>query len=334
MRKLLPVAAFTLFLLVASAVAQRASAGEVVDVIDGKTLMLASDTGRSIVELQYIEVPQQGPMAETVKQHLRLLALSKRVTYTPHVIRDDRSAGILEINGVDIAGQMLRDGAAWHVPTMLTGQQAAESETYASFESAAKKENRGLWASPGIKPPWDAPDRPPVSSDIAASEGGASHRPARVKNPRLGDPGFLFNGYDPASRTGFLGTGLLGVGPDENHPDQRMAVDISYFYKEDEHYKRTGSFVFTLITESPKPMFDKDNSLVLYGGGSTITMPVARRTVQNWNGHVIEKLLFRLDRTVIDRLVNKDAAYLKIRNNGLTALSARYWLYSLLQITG
>ena len=41
-----------------------------------------------------------------------------------------------------------------------------------------------------------------------------------------------------------------------------------------------------------------------------------------------------LDRVAIDRMVNNDTAYLKLRNNGLVARSARYWLYILLQISG
>ena len=334
MRKMLPIAVAIYLLLAGSAIAQRATASEVIEVIDGKTLVLETDTGRAIVELQYIEVPQQGTMAETVKQHLRLLALSKKAIYTPHLIRDGRSAGVLEINGVDMAGQMLRDGAAWHVPTMLTGQQAGESETYASFETAAKNEKRGVWANLGLKPPWESPERPAVSSEITASENSPSRRTKPARNPRWGDTGMLQTGYDPASRTGFVGTGLLGVAIDPNHPDQRMAVDISFYYKEDANFRRSGSFVFTLITISPKGMFDKENPLALLGGGPAVTMPVARRTTQVWNGQLIEKLLFRLDRKTIDRLVNSDAAYLKIKNQGLTANIARYWLYSLLQITG
>src|SRR6185503_5949063 len=113
MRKTLPIAIALLYLITGTAIAQRATAGEVVAVIDGKTLALATDSGRSIDEIQYIEVPQQGSLAETVTSHLKLLAMGKKAVYTPHVILDDRSAGVLEIGGVDIAGQMLRDGAAW-----------------------------------------------------------------------------------------------------------------------------------------------------------------------------------------------------------------------------
>jgi len=334
MGKALLIAIALLYLIPGTAIAQRATAGEVVAVIDGKTLALATDSGRSIVELQYIEVPQQGSLAETVKSHLKLLAMGKKAVYTPHVILDDRSAGVLEIGGVDMAGQMLRDGAAWHVPSQLSGQSVGEADAYASLEGSAKNEKRGVWSDASLLPPWLAPYKPPVSQSIIAS-GSNSDRPrAPARNPRMGDTGFLLNGYDPASRTGYLSTSLMGIGMDDNPYDQRMAIDISYYYKEDERYRRTGSFVLTLITDSPKAMFDRNNALVLYGGGPAITMPAARRYVQIYGGRVFEKMLYRLDRSVINRLTNSDAAYLKMRNNTIVATTGRYWLYALLQVTG
>jgi endonuclease YncB( thermonuclease family) len=334
MRKTLPLTLVFLGLVAGTAIAQRATAGEVVAVIDGKTIALATDTGRTIVELQYVDVPLQGAMAETVKSHLKLLAMGRKAVYTPRVIRDDRSAGILEIGGVDMAGQMLRDGAAWHVPSQLSGQPAGEADAYASLEGSAKIEKRGIWSDASLLPPWQAPYKAPVSEAIIASGavGDRPHAPAR--NPRMGDTGFLLNGYDPGSRTGYLSTSLMGIGMDENPYDQRMALDISYYYKEDERYRRTGSFVLTLITDSPKAMFDRNNALMLYGGGPAITMPVARRFVQIYEGRVFEKMLYRLDRSVINRLTNSDAAYLKMRNNTIVATTGRYWLYALLQVTG
>src|SRR3954468_19639515 len=107
----LPLILALLVCAAASASAQRSVAGQIVDIVGGKTLVLATSSGRSTVELQYIEVPKDGGMADTVKQHLRLLALNKNAVYTAQLIHADRSAGILEIDGVDMAGQMLRDGA-------------------------------------------------------------------------------------------------------------------------------------------------------------------------------------------------------------------------------
>ncbi|MFL6375435.1 MAG: thermonuclease family protein [Pyrinomonadaceae bacterium] len=335
MRKTLLLAIASICLLAGTSLAQHSTAGEVVDVIDGKTLALLTNSGRSIVELQYIEVPQQGPMAETVKTHLRLLALGKKAVYMPHVIRDDRSAGVLEIGGVDMAGQMLRDGAAWHVPSQLSGQPAGESDEYGSLETSAKKEGRGVWTNSSVKPPWEAPEKPPVSGVILASERSTSRQAASPKNPRLGDTGMLLNGYDPASRTGFLSLGLFGLGmaPDVVD-DVRFAVDFSYYYKEDERFKRTGSFVFTLVSDAAKPIFDKDSSLVLYGGGSPITIPAGKRFVKNIDGRVVEKMFYRMDSSIIKRIINNNSAFMKVHNHVLVMTGARYLLYTMVQVTG
>jgi len=329
----LPIILVLLLCAVTAVSAQRSVAGRVVEIIDGKTIVLSTSSGPSTIELQYIEVPKDGAIAGTVKDHLRLLTLGKDAVYTAHIIRTDRSAGILEIGGVDMAGQMLRDGAAWHVPSGLSGQQNAESESYATLESAAKGDNRGIWSIPGLKAPWDLPALPPVPAGIRASEASA-RRTVAARNPRLGDTGYLLNGYDPASRTGFLSTSLMGVDMHESADDMQLAVDITYYYKEDEKLHRAGSFVFTLISESQKPMFEKDGAITLYGGGKPVTIPVAQRTVKTYAGRTIEKVLYRIDRSVLDRLVNNDAAYLKIKNHVLLANTARYLFYTLLQVTG
>jgi len=321
------------FALSALTLGQRSVAGRVAEVIDGKTLVLATETGRSTVELQYIEVPREGKMGDTVRDHLRLLTVGKKAVYIPRLIRDDRSAGVLEIESVDMAGQMLRDGAAWHVPATMSGQRSSESDYYASLESAAKNENRGIWADPTLTPPWTSTERVEVSSVIKASETGAKKQPP-PKNPRLGDTGMLLNGYDPASRTGYLSTSLFGIQPDPNPiDDTRFAIDFSYYYKEDASLKRTGSFVLTLISDASKPVFDKDGSIVLYGGGSPVTISAGKRLVRIWDGRIVEKVYFKLDRSVLERIVNNNSAFLKVRNHMLIMTGARYLLYTMLQVT-
>jgi len=182
--------------------------------------------------------------------------------------------------------------------------------------------------------PWDPADRLKISDTIRGAEAVTSRKAAPAKNPRLGDTGVLPTGYDPASRTGYLGTGLFGLsqGPD---PDMvSFAVDFSYFYKEDERLKRTGSFVFTLISDAPKAVFDRESSVVLYGGGSPLMIPAGKRLVRNLNGHVVEKMYYRMDRSVLQRIVNNNSAFLKIHNHVLVMTGARYLLYTMLQVTG
>ena len=54
----------------------------------------------------------------------------------------------------DVALQMLRDGAAWHVSPEQSGQKASESDAYEYHQPQAKLENRGVWGVKGLKPAW------------------------------------------------------------------------------------------------------------------------------------------------------------------------------------
>src|SRR5438105_14969950 len=67
-----------------SAAAQSYLPGEVVDVVDGKTVVVAVPGGRINVELQYIDTPDQGQnLHEVVRNHLRETLVGKTVQYRP-----------------------------------------------------------------------------------------------------------------------------------------------------------------------------------------------------------------------------------------------------------
>jgi endonuclease YncB( thermonuclease family) len=127
--------------------AQVADGGDVVDIVDGRTIVVAARSRHLKVELQFIEVPGPGhKFHETVKDHLEKLLLGRRVQFIAGVTLQDRVVGRVFLNNVDISQQMLRDGAARHVPRARSRQGAGEFELYASFEAAAKSEKRGVWS--------------------------------------------------------------------------------------------------------------------------------------------------------------------------------------------
>src|SRR5688572_3488652 len=96
---------------------QLSSGGEVVDIIDGRTIVVAAANGRVKIELQFIEVPQPGQeLTDTITNHLRTLLVGRIVEYRPKMIIADIVVGRVLLNNVDVSRQMLRDGAAWHVP--------------------------------------------------------------------------------------------------------------------------------------------------------------------------------------------------------------------------
>ena len=148
-----------MLLFTSAANAQLSSlAGQVVDVLDGRTVVVQATSGRINVELQFISVPVAGDlMADVVREHLRTLVQGKNIEYRIRNIQTDRTIGRLTVNAVDVSQQMLRDGAAWHMPVRFTGQDTGEFALYAATEAAAKNEKLGVWAVPDLKPVWERP---------------------------------------------------------------------------------------------------------------------------------------------------------------------------------
>src|SRR5687767_14617752 len=109
-----------------SALGQSRTSGTVIELVDGKTVIVALPTGKVTVELEYIDVPEQGqPLYQTVRDHLQKLIVGKQISFRLGGFVGSRMAGGLLLNGVDVSQQMVRDGAAWHIPRETSGQDAA-----------------------------------------------------------------------------------------------------------------------------------------------------------------------------------------------------------------
>src|SRR5678809_598610 len=82
-----------------SASAQRIFTGQVIDIIDGKTVVLAMSSGKINAELQFIDVPGEGHlMSGVVREHLRNMVIGKTVEYRPRNIQRDRTIGKMTLN--------------------------------------------------------------------------------------------------------------------------------------------------------------------------------------------------------------------------------------------
>lgn len=140
-------------LCVASAFSQYKFEGVVVEVADGKTVVI--DLGQSkrlIAELQGIEVPEpEQELHVTVVEHLQKLLLGKQVQFYPGGWTLPKIKGQLVSSGVDVSQQMLRDGAAWYAP----GGRLDYEHIYKTSEAQAKMEKRGVWAVKNLKPAWE-----------------------------------------------------------------------------------------------------------------------------------------------------------------------------------
>src|SRR5688572_23468736 len=90
--------------------------GRVVEVLDGKTVVIEISSGRLTAVLQYVEVPEpEQQLHGTVREHLEKLVLNKDVVFRSTGLGQGRTFGQLYVNSADVAVQMLRDGAAWHI---------------------------------------------------------------------------------------------------------------------------------------------------------------------------------------------------------------------------
>ncbi|HEX8247932.1 MAG TPA: thermonuclease family protein [Pyrinomonadaceae bacterium] len=147
---------FTLIFSV-SAFAQRKFSGTVIDVIDGRTVVLEVLAGGKLTfELQYIEVPEpEQQLYQTVREHLQQMVYGKQVEFLPRGVTESKTIGQLFVGGVDVSQQMLRDGAAWHVLPEVSGQEESQRDIYQNNEAQAKAEKRGVWAIEKLQPAWE-----------------------------------------------------------------------------------------------------------------------------------------------------------------------------------
>ena len=338
---LLVAAAFLLSLFCSPVSSQTLLRGEVVEVVDGKTVVLAVPSGNITVELQYIEAPSVGQQLHgTVTKHLSDLVMGKQVEYRAKSLVFDRSVGQLVSNNVDLSQQMLRDGAAWLVPYELSGQSRADYDMYSLNESEAKREHRGVWGVSDMKPTWAREANVASSKQIAATTQAPSKpelkRPGvwGDRNPRLAQIGALYNGYNAASKTGYLSTGLNGFRELDGvipFTAARMAFDVTYYYKE-EPTGRKGTFAITVIAGSPKGYFGDRNELILFDGDRSTSLGKPKRSVTKERDMVIETLRYEVSRNSISKMIETEGANLRIKDCVIYLVTTKYLLYNMLDV--
>jgi endonuclease YncB( thermonuclease family) len=324
-----------------SASAQWTLSGEVIDIVDGKTVRLATQTGEIKVELQFIDVPEPGQdLYERVKDHLRNLAKGKVVSYRPLRIRKGLTIGRVMVGGVDLSLQMIRDGAAWHVSAKSVGQDVAEYNIYQSMESTAKSEKRGLWSIPGLKPAWEVRAEKAAEAkrveDARYTQTNSSATTSQRKpgawgdvNPTMRDVGALMNGYNEQSGVGYLSTSLLEVQMVDESLGIRMLMDLTYHYKQAAQ-GRKGVYVITIVSRSATARFSKNNNMFVSGESKTIDLGKAKRSVFNDNGTVQEDLSYQISRGALERVVSEEVV-LRIGNLIIYPSNFKYLVFNMLE---
>ncbi|MEO7674284.1 MAG: thermonuclease family protein, partial [Pyrinomonadaceae bacterium] len=321
-----------ILLLVTSGFAQRKFEGRVIEIVDGKTVVIEMGSGRLTAELQYIEIPEkEQPLYWTVRTHLEKLVLGKTVEFNPQGILPGKTFGQLLSGGLDIAQQMLRDGAAWHKSSDQSGQNPDDNTVYKQNQDQARDEKRGVWAIENLKPAWQFRaerresekqreqillGRPEPSvftekpSQTVDAKPGAKKKPGMWgdTNPSLNNIGALLNGYNAKTKTGYLSTSLLDVTEVEKEKEkendqQKTAVDITYFYKEDDKKGRKGTFVVSLVSISRDWRFLKFNDLVVVADERRTVIGKPKRTTFKDGEMVGEKLTYEVSRSSMEKFI-------------------------------
>lgn len=357
LRLILPI--LMTLLIAVSSFSQQQFGGKVTGVLDGKTLVIQTENGWITVEMPFIEVPEpEQPLHTTVRNHLEKLVVGKYVEFKPQGFSPGKTVGHVYLGEVDIAQQMVRDGAAWHIEDELSGQNTLELAAYKYNQEQARKEKLGVWSIDNLKPAWQfraekIEDAKLRKQTVAANPisiwqtSSSASRPAPPQanrkssisansNPKLGNVGALVNEYNPKTKNGYLSTSFIGL--DEINKDlaaqAKLAIAVTYFYHEDDRKGRNGVFVFTLISASKKLQFLTNNDLWLLKDGKSINLGKPRRTTSKDDFYVRENLSYTVSKGTIDKIVNTDGATLRIGNQMIYLTGFRYLLYNMLQIAG
>lgn len=311
-------------LLVLSAHAQQTLSGKVVDVLDGKTFVIETESGRMTGTLLYVEVPEpEQPLSRIAREHLEKLVIGKKLTFIPNGFSPTAIAGKAYLNDLDLGQQLVRDGAAWHVPPSRSGQDAADSQSYESYEAMAKSEKRGIWSIANLTPAWEFRSRKDRSNEYGGVFTETSLPGKAAKNYQYtkensdmwvevgGDAlaqtnktGTMFWGYDAEKKVRNLSTASVAQELAAN--EKRLEVEVRAFYFQGEIKPRASNtaLVLGLLATSTAHNFAKDNSLVFVADGKEIVVGQGQRFWRETTSSVQELIQYRIGRNDLNQIAS------------------------------
>lgn len=341
--KLLPVALLVL-LLTQSALPQSKFGGKVVDVLDGKTVVIETVGGRVTASLQYIEVPErEQALHRVVADHMRKLVIGKTVEFRAQRLSTEVIAGQLVMGGVDVSQQMLRDGAAWHMPRDKTGQDPAEWAAYNGLQTQARAEKLGVWSVPGLKPAWEfraekeealrqkaLAERPqpvvvepnPVDQtktsmrrwrpeEVLQATAKYDPWPEITLGKRDSSTGILRE-YDPNQKLGSLETPGAFVNMTGPAGTQRVETRSLYIYLGNEGNTSMGSYGIGFAASSKDGIFQKTTVLTVFADGKKMDLKPVKLITKKDGGVTHELLLYKLDGEQMQDIAYSDKLEFKL----------------------
>jgi endonuclease YncB( thermonuclease family) len=328
--KLIFVFVLTLFAASNAAFAQSRVGGRVVEIRDGKTVVIEmQNRGRIVAELQYIEVPEAGqPFHQISRDHLQTLVLDQKVEYRARGLRKTTTIGQLFLKGVDVSQQMIRDGAAWYAVMEKSGQDAAESEIYQSNETQAKNEKRGIWSIENLKPSWEiraeaeanrqrqeklaqeefqkkyeetpkrrtVVARPPADNNFGMWADVSSY--TAEKSAGVGG---LEMKYDSVAKTGYVASTRAVQTLAAKKLNQTVDFRMAYVYR-DAAQGRDSIYLIGILSEAEDWKFLKANNLTVIADDQKIVLGKATRLYRQTPGSAQELLLYKINRSAIAKI--------------------------------
>lgn len=309
--------------------------GKVVDVINGKTVVIEiSDNRKITAELEYIEIPEpEQQLSQVVKEHLRNLLLGKKVEFTPQVIMPTYLVGKLFLGQVNIGQQMLRDGAAWYAVLDKDRQDAFESKNYQIVEAQAKLEKRGVWSIENLKPAWEfraekaAKASEPVENQefLPTPVSAKKSTKRRYMTPEeqnqakplvgwasvvgvnekkyLGIEG-LYSGEFPEKRINYVYTSgtFLNLVQAKSSP-QQVEFRAFYAYRGNQTNVEGDIFAIGFYSESKEYKFAKSDSLTIFADKKQVFSGKAVRFYNQGSSMVQELMIYKINKSALEKIV-------------------------------
>ena len=151
------LAAFMLLAVFACDAFAATLAGRVVGVSDGDTVtVLTAENRQYKIRLSGIDAPEKKqPFGAFAKETLARQLFGQAVTVEwSKTDRYGRIVGKIEIDGVDINLEQVREGSAWVYTQYLRELTIGDRRLYLEVEQQAKSRHAGLWLDANPEPPW------------------------------------------------------------------------------------------------------------------------------------------------------------------------------------
>ncbi len=332
--------------MTSAAFAQQRMSGTVIDVTDGKTVVIELGTKNKVTaQLDHIEIPEpEQPLSETVKVHLRNMLLGKNVEFFAREVLKTKFVGKMFLGEVDVSQQMLRDGAAWYAVLDKDRQNPAEREKYQIVESQAKLEKRGVWGIQNLKTAWEfraekakteqigqikqaafVEDENQVVLPKVKPQPKAVSQPTiwadiRGNNPKtyLGIDG-LFNGTNPQSGIEYIYTNESDLTlKTKARSIEKLQIATVYAYKGSSKIIEKNAYFIGILSTSKQFEFVKKTPLTIQIGNQQTAAKPLMRFYADSDKFMQELLVYQVDAATLEKLHKAENVSLKLGTIGLT----------------